>query len=435
MPEKEKEKIQEKSRHAWPPEAITCYMPTYFVLKEQEAGRDTYTLVRAASGKSDFVIRTRKYTDLLETVIQDATIPMFSVTPRQLIEGSFGEPRWKYGSGDDEHKYEFAKRPDYFLKPDFEGRKDYEPKSEEPKAEEESKSAEAAPPDARICPKHKVLKARNGCRQCRSEGTAGTTFDPVCPQHGTKHKSGIKHGRQSYKCPRCARAVPAAVTDDGKPPMCEKHGVLKVKDGHKRAGVRRWRCLTCNPRGARSKKPRGVRGGLTAYYESKVKDNPPCETCGERARVARRVVRAEDGATVTYWHCTVTGCERVHKPTVQALSGEELEHRLTAAVTSANGHDPQNRKDVVNELVRRILAKEITLAQAMGRKTIREVVKEVNSLYQGKYGKDSPLPLDAPAPSMNGERSKQTYADRLESSGMNPEEVLMAKETEEDTGS
>jgi hypothetical protein len=97
MPEK---KNQETHRHAWPPEAVTCYMPTYFVLKEQESGRDIFTLVRVASGKPDFMIRTRKYADLLETVIQDATIPVFSVTPRQLIEALFGEPRWKYGSRD-----------------------------------------------------------------------------------------------------------------------------------------------------------------------------------------------------------------------------------------------------------------------------------------------------------------------------------------------
>jgi hypothetical protein len=175
MPEK---KDQETHRHAWPPEAITCYMPTYCVLKEQEAGRDIFTLVRVASGKPDFVIRTRKYADLLETVIQDATIPVFSVTPRQLIEASFGEPRWKYGSSDDEYKYEFAKRPDYFLKPDFEEREDYEPKPDEQEAEGEPQTPEAAHPDIRVCPKHNVPKLRNGCRLCRREGTAGAMFEP-----------------------------------------------------------------------------------------------------------------------------------------------------------------------------------------------------------------------------------------------------------------
>ena len=38
MPEKNE---QEAHRHAWPPEAITCYRPKHFVLKEQEARRDT----------------------------------------------------------------------------------------------------------------------------------------------------------------------------------------------------------------------------------------------------------------------------------------------------------------------------------------------------------------------------------------------------------
>ena len=44
-------KDQERRRHAWPPETVTCYMPTYCGLKEQEAGRDIFTLVRVASGK------------------------------------------------------------------------------------------------------------------------------------------------------------------------------------------------------------------------------------------------------------------------------------------------------------------------------------------------------------------------------------------------
>jgi transposase-like protein len=242
-------------------------MPTYFVLKEQEAGRDTYTLVRVASGKPHFVIRTKKYADLLETVIQDATIPLFSVTPRQLIEASFGEPRWKYGSGDDEYRYEFAKRPDYFLKPDFEERKDYEPKPEELKSEGESQTPESAQPDARICPKHNVPKLRNGCRLCRREGTAGTMFEPVCPQRGQKDKSGMKGNppRQSYKCRECRREnAPQSPQHaaDGQPPDCPKHRVAKVRDGHNRGGQRRWRCLVCNPRvrveaGAGGSSPKG----------------------------------------------------------------------------------------------------------------------------------------------------------------------------------
>lgn len=125
------------------------------------------------------------------------------MTPRQLIEASFGEPRWKYGSADDEYKYEFARRPDYFLKPDFEEREDYEPKPEERKSEGESQTPESVQSDARICPKHNVPKLRNGCRLCPREGTAGMVFEPVCLQHGQKYKSGMKGNppRQSYKSP------------------------------------------------------------------------------------------------------------------------------------------------------------------------------------------------------------------------------------------
>jgi hypothetical protein len=165
MPEK---KDQETHRHAWPPEAVTCYMPTYFVLREQESGRDTYTLIRVAGGRPGFVIRTQRYADLLETVIQDATIPVFSVTPRQLIEGSFGEPRWKYDDGDGEYKYDFANRPDYFLKPDFEEREEYEPKAEGPREEDAAPGAQTA-----------------------GAPTHGTVFDDYCQVHERgKRKDG-----------------------------------------------------------------------------------------------------------------------------------------------------------------------------------------------------------------------------------------------------
>jgi transposase-like protein len=271
--------------------------------------------------------------------------------------------------------------------------------------------------------------------------TDGGVYESACPKHGQKQKDGInkKTGRQTYKCPKCTAERMTTVEEmtqtptpdaDDMPPKCPEHNVTKVKDGHKRGGARRWRCLVCNPR-VREGTPRAACGqlsGLAAYHAAKVKDHPLCETCSEHARIEKRIVRAEDGATIIYWTCTVNGCKQVHAPTVKELPVEEIERRITGAVAQANGHDPQNRSDIVNELIRRLLAKEITLTQVTSRTTVREVAKEISSLYQDKYGKDSPLPLDAPMPGKDGDDSKKTYADQLESRGMNPEEELIAKE-------
>ena len=436
MPEK---KDQETQRHAWPPVAVTCYMPTYCVLKEQEAGRDIFTLVRVASGKPDFMIRTRKYADLLETVIQDATIPVFSVTPRQLIEASFGEPRWKYGSGDDEYKYEFAKRPDYFLKPDFEEREDYEPKPEEPKAQDESKASEATPPDARVCPKHNVPKLRNGCRLCRREGPAGTMFEPVCPHHGQKYKSGMKGNppRQSYKCAGCRREnttrspQPAG---DVQPPNCPKHGVAKVKDGHKRGGQRRWRCLVCNPRvraeaGAGGSSPKGgSTRGLTAYHASKLKDNPKCETCGQRLRKGK-TYKDSEGKERRYWKCVnkcvVTGHESERK--FNQLSVEELLPIVDKVVRRMNGHDPQDRADINQAIALDLHRGILKPAELYDRDRMRRYIEE-----QNRFSIDGRRTLDLDAPVGNGD-SKMTYAEAkpAPAAECDPHQQLEAKEAVE----
>jgi hypothetical protein len=198
MPEK---KDQETHRHAWPPEAVTCYMPTYFVLKEQESGRDTYTLVRMADGRPGFMIRTHKYTDLLETVIQDATIPVFSVTPRQLIEGSFGEPRWRYDGGDGEYKYDFAKRPDYFLEPDFEEREEYEPKAEGPKGGRRGpRGADRGRADAR----HRVRRLLPSTRAREAQGRPrlrrrGAPASPEVPVPRLQGRQAARRGSASRR--------------------------------------------------------------------------------------------------------------------------------------------------------------------------------------------------------------------------------------------
>jgi hypothetical protein len=419
MPEK---KNQETHQHAWPPEAVMCYMPTYFVLKEQEAGRDTYTLVRVASGKPGFVIRTNKYADLLETVIQDATIPVFSVTPQQLIEGSFGEPRWKYGSGDGEYKYDFAKHPDYFLKPDFEERKEYEPKAEEPKVEES-------------CPEAQIART----------STPGIVFDDYCQMHKRKkQKDGHaptgrgRPPRRKYQCPDCKagkppvtaapstgapqpdpnRAAPTHTHDaKGKLPACYldycvKHKRPKTTNTMNSRG-RTYRCSVCirenkgRPRGgSRAKGGDGFSAGRKAALAIKLKNNPKCATCGERLRKGKKHKR-KDGQTSQYWKRCVNGCTHTGQESEQQfnhLSVEELQPIVYKVLARHNGHDPQDRADIAQSIALDLHRGILKPADLQDRDRIRRYIDE-----QKRFSADGRRTLDLDAPV--GDDSKMTYAD------------------------
>lgn len=441
MPEKND---QETQQHAWPPEAVTCYMPTYFVLREQEAGRDTYTLVRVAGGRPGFMIRTQRYADLLETVIQDATIPVFSVTPRQLIEGSFGEPRWKYGSGDGEYKYDFAKRPDYFLKPDFEEREEYEPKPEGPKGRDEGREAQTA-----------------------GALTHGTVFDDYCQVHERrKRKDGHapagrgRPPRQKYQCPDCKTGKPSIAeaptlgtrqpdpnrtaptrTHDAKGKLpecyldyCVKHKRLKAVNTTNSRG-RTYRCSVCvrenrgRPRGGRhAKRGDGLSLARKAAQSVKLKNNPKCATCGERLRKGRTHKR-KDGRMSQYWKRCVNGCPYTGQESEQQFnqrSVEELLPLINKVLARHNGHDPQDRPDIAQSIALDLHRGVLKPADLQDRDRIRRYIDE-----QKRFSADGHRTLDLDAPV--GEEGKMTYADTKPASAAqcDPHQQLEAKEAVE----
>lgn len=440
---------QETHRHAWPPEAITCYMPTYFVLKEQEAGCDTYTLVRVANGKAGFMIRTDKYADLLETVIQDATIPVFSVTPRQLIEGSFGEPRWKYGSGDAEHKYDFAKHPDYFLKPDFEEREEYEPKPKEPKAEDVG---------------HEVESTRTPAPD--------TVFKDYCHIHKRKkHKDGHalagkgRPPRQKYQCPACKAGKPPVTTasaageqqpdpnrttptrtHDAKGKLsecyldyCVKHDRLKAINSMNTRG-RTYRCSICvrenkgRPRGGRrAKRGNSLSDARKAALAFKLENNPRCLTCGEHLRKGKTHKR-KDGTTAQYWkcinHCTRTGFESDLKRNRLPDTFEELLPIVEKKIAAMNGHDRQNRLDIVQNVALLLWQKAWTLDDLEDKKRLRAIIKATQHQYADKFAPKggASKSLDAPVRESEPDSATRIAFQPAPDAESNPHQQLEAKE-------
>lgn len=417
-------------RHAWPPpkEAERVVMPQYFVSTEERGSISHYALVRVVNGKPEHVIRTTKYKDLLETIIQDALVPVFKASPLHLVEAMLGEARWKYGD-----EYEFTKRPDYLLEPDFDGRDEAEVPSE-PAPLKLIQPVQTGK-GTRICPIHNVEKLRNGCRLCRRERAGGSMFDPVCSQHGRKHKSGMKGHppRQSYKCKSCQRdgakqSSPLAAA--AAPPICEKHGIAKVKDGHNPRGQRRWRCLVCNPRRHASVSARrsSRKGTLAARHDLKTKDNPKCETCGERLGVSKRH-KLTNGTSVIYWKCinkcAFTGYESEKK--LNQLPTEVLLPAIEKVVKKLNGHAPQDGPDIAQSIALDLHRGILKPADLYDRERIRRYIDE-----QKRFSADGRRTLDLDAPVGNDD-SKITYADAkpAPAAECDPHQQLEAKEAVE----
>lgn len=447
MPEK---KDQGAHRHAWPPEAITCYMPTYFVLKEQEAGRNIYTLVRVASGKPSFVIRTSRYADLLEAVIQDATIPVFSVTPRQLIEGSFGEPQWRYNSGDDAYTYDFAKRPTYFLKPDFEEREEYEPKPEE--AEEEASATQAL-----------VFIS-----------TPSSVFDDYCQTHKRrKQKDGHSPGskktppRQKYQCPDCKSGKPPAqlgatpqtefnpkrtaptrthdergALDDCYLDYCTRHRRPKVGNGEGPRGTR-YRCAKCvrenrgNPRGGARPSKGHHHTAQAASVQSKVSGNPKCQTCGEYLRVSSRSYNPDHSIKRTYWYCIkncpITGHEAPGAKDRLPDTFDEVPPIVEKYVKRLGGFRPQDLPDIVQQISMFLWQRALKISDLNDKVRLRGIIAEVIKGYQDEYAPKGGASKSLDAPIREDLEGCVTRADfePAPEAESNPYQQLEAKEAVE----
>ena len=452
-------------RHAWPPpqEAERVVMPHYFVSTEERGSISRYTLVRVVNGTPEHVIGTTKYKDLLETIIQDALVPVFKASPLHLVEAMLGEARWKYGD-----EYAFAKQPDYLLEPDFEGREE----DEEP--ESELTQLKLIPPaeftkGPRICPVHNIEKLRNGCRLCRQQGMTGTMFQPTCPLHGKKHKSGMKGEpkRQSYKCPGCQNKEPATVAPSATPePLPNRTAPTRLRDErgllpesyldycreHKRTKATNqptprgmtYRCADCVK--ANRGKPRGGRrstGGdrfteaRKVALSNKMKDNAKCVTCSEPLRKGKLKARAADGTpTEYYWKRCVNGCTRTGQESEQRRnqlpdSFEELLPIIEEKVARRNGHHPQNRKDIVQEIALLVWQKAWTLDDLDDPKRLRRIINQIQGQYADKFAPKggSSKSLDQPVREGDPDATALLAFQSAVASDSDPHQQLEAKET------
>ncbi len=435
--------MPEKNKLAWPPpEGRTCYLV-------YEDGGAKY-LVRYDGKDTRYLIRANKYSDLLETVIQDARLHVYKATARHLLEVK-GEAHWRYSNKAGEYEYEFAPPPEFLLKPDDEEEEEKEiivagwkwvgegdPKPMPPEFGVLATVAEMAknlPPGGNqaesFCPIHKVEKKKDG-----------------------KIPKGPLKGKQKYICPDCrlgkpprvdAEIVPADApqTHYVNPPCrtCKRPLKIKATNVNKAKTVKTvyFRCENdCEDIGPKSERrqmrpPTRTPGKLKHGGRRSLKDNPVCKTCHAHLYVSDRVKDKRGNVIKTYYYCKNdcpdTGQNVRRRKRTLLDNPEELEKYVRAKVTAANGHHPQDRDDIVQEILQDLLVtKKLKLEDLEDRERIRAYIRSQTRHSQDKFERPS---LDAPVRS--DEAAGQTFADTKPApeADSDPHQQLEAKEAVE----
>jgi hypothetical protein len=172
----------------------------------------------------------------------------------------------------------------------------------------------------------------------------------------------------------------------------------------------------------------GSTHGLTAYHASQLKDNPKCETCGQRLRKGK-TYKDSEGRERRYWKCVnkcaFTGHESEKK--FNQLSVEELLPIVDKVVRRMNGHAPQDRSDINQTIALDLHRGILKPAELYDRDRMRRYIDE-----QKRFSVDGHRTLDLDAPVSDGD-SKVTYADvqPAPAAECDPHQQLEAKEAVE----
>jgi hypothetical protein len=180
-------------------------------------------------------------------------------------------------------------------------------------------------------------------------------------------------GATMFAKPEPLMAAPEPDAGDRRHP-CLKCSTPKVKDGKMSDGRQRWRCLTCWPRTGESKQTKSRRQGGRNFHK-----NPKCDRCHKPMNVRGR--HKEN----TYYKCRhCPPLPRGQGRSSLTLDGDQLEKFVRAKVTKANGHDPQIRDDVVQEIVKDVLEKKL-VPRELDTETIRRYIRSQSRLSQNKH--------------------------------------------------
>ena len=326
-------------------------------------------LVRRDAAGQHLLLRSENREQVYTGILTDRGVCVYEATAGELLEGIFGEPKLRFG------EYSPRERPvSIFRGPE------------------------------------KIERAVKNERGSASQ-SAEQSSDDYCRVHlRDKYKDGkTRGGKQKYRCPMCDRKEPA-VTD----PSQANRGVRRRVGGTRTRGKNRVAKRGSSP----------WQSAQAASVASKIKKNPQCASCGERLRVGGRH-RLKDGTRTTYWKC-INKCPQRVEPDWKSWGDEQLREHFIEVVRRVNGHSPQDTPDIAHSMVAALLDHTRDFGELHDPKVVRKFVNSIRRLSQDKHGL---LPLDAPV--KPDEDGGQTYADRLVSPTLNPEEALLAKEVDQ----
>lgn len=369
----------------------------YYIAKSGKVDDEHEYVFRVDESGPKYLIHSRNRADTLDTILDDmcANVYMAEDT-RQLIEALFGESNWSYSTGvKDEYKYEFGPPAK---------RKYPEPPGADDEAGEEEPEDESI--YVAYCNKHRQRKSKNGKTR----------------------------GRQAYICKKCR-----AEADNPEERFCNRHNKPKYKNGKSRHGKQLWRCPVC-VRQNRGKPSGGTRtkeaamsdswaSARAAHVSATVRKNPKCKSCGEHLRIRGRH-RNQDGTESVYYFCGVNACENTGyvapKKRGERLPDtfEEVLPIVRKVIERVNGHHPQDRDDIVQEIAKDLWKGTLKLKDLKNRERMRDYVKSQTRLSQDKFERPS---LDAPVrPDREG---RLTFADTAPAADdADPHAQLEAKE-------
>jgi hypothetical protein len=167
-------------------------------------------------------------------------------------------------------------------------------------------------------------------------------------------------------------------------PICLIHACEKRKNGKAKSGQQLWRCGLCH-----GGKPAGTRKGAytrrTKRYKHIPVDERPCCVQCHRAMHSHGWYKG----TIRRWFCSPCKIEVLARTPPKKVKledrGEELMAFVREHVTRTNGHDPQLRDDIVQELVTDIIAGKLTRKDVKSRETIRRYAHSQERLRQNRH--------------------------------------------------
>jgi hypothetical protein len=207
-----------------------------------------------------------------------------------------------------------------------------------------------------------------GSGQPPDENSFNSTFEvkPLFPAPSQTKPEPAKHKVER----RASRTLGGSLS-----PYCEVHKCEKYKDGKTNRGVQKYRCPECKKVEPRNTVGQQKTGTRHRRRRSPLSGNPKCETCGQHMRVRG----SWNGKR--YYKCLT--CPK--KPKEQRDPGEELTAFVRGCVTQANGHDPQLRDDIVQELVTDVLAGKLKRKDIEKREIIRRYARSQARLRQNRH--------------------------------------------------